>query len=611
MPSSTKSTEFPDIQKAFLKSFLPEYEKYISQHNPDHKSHSKDLKEWRVKKARDLIKDPCIQDLVNDSPVEAKEWEMAIRRFYTNYYNNKFLPASRRAQASQLPVPSNIPLPNTTSPIPHTNKDVDDVLRRAIVTFLGDLSAREMFASENEEAIRKKMDEIRAENPDSTLIGGGLRSKALKILWQNEDQDVWKSKIDALAQDIEVNREEFPALMLQALQNLCNRKQLGSTLMSFSYAFRDTKMDWIKGGMILAGYDDHKKKSVTVEPSDRKAQIDAFFVYADTVLSRKPRVSVYQIPLNKDGIPIPPQVDVLTASIIQLATLLEEYLSSLWEFAQQKGCTLATGIPWEDIASSPDAYFDTSVYKLPCALRSPEELKCEPFSIVALYQYFSTISASQPFRFRLREAISDTIDSDSDLNSSPGPPVRAVPSSILGAPISTQSTMARTMTSPVGGSAIPVTSNRPCIPQISAQSTTTIATGSPSGGSTGIQESGNSSVEGRGHSSVDAPGNSSVDAPGNSSVDAPGNSSVEAPKNSKPKKGKATKKSKPTAALGDQAQTDANGPPARRSSTRTVDLKRKKMDMEAHDTQPTKKKRTLLKDRWAYVSEEPKAGETS
>ena len=161
-----------------------------------------------------------------------------------------------------------------------------------------------MFASENEDAMHKKMNELYAENPDSTLVGGGLRSKALKILWQDADQDLWKSKIDALAQDIEANRDEFPALMLQALQGLCHRDRLGSTLMSFSYAFCDTKSDWIKGGMsvilflslyclslifstrLFAGYDDHKKESVTIKPSDHQAQLDAWLVHADAVLSR-------------------------------------------------------------------------------------------------------------------------------------------------------------------------------------------------------------------------------------------------------------------------------------------------------------------------------------
>ena len=62
-----------------------------------------------------------------------------------------------------------------------------------------------MFTSENEDAICKNMDKIHAENPDSTFIGGGLHSKALKILWQDTDQDLWKSKIDSLALDIEAN----------------------------------------------------------------------------------------------------------------------------------------------------------------------------------------------------------------------------------------------------------------------------------------------------------------------------------------------------------------------------------------------------------------------
>lgn len=81
MNSSNKSTEFPDTQRAFLKSFLPEYEKYIAKHNPDHKSHSKDLKDWRVEKARLLMQETCIQDLVKNSSVEPKEWEKVCTFF--------------------------------------------------------------------------------------------------------------------------------------------------------------------------------------------------------------------------------------------------------------------------------------------------------------------------------------------------------------------------------------------------------------------------------------------------------------------------------------------------------------------------------------------------
>jgi hypothetical protein len=75
MESSNKPTEFPDIQKAFLKSFIPEYEKYIAEHNPEHKLYSKELKDWRTKKASLLMQETCIQDLVKNSTVGARKWE--------------------------------------------------------------------------------------------------------------------------------------------------------------------------------------------------------------------------------------------------------------------------------------------------------------------------------------------------------------------------------------------------------------------------------------------------------------------------------------------------------------------------------------------------------
>jgi len=122
-----------------------------------------------------------------------------------------------------------------------------------------------MFASENDEAIKRKMEEIQTENPESDLVGGGLRNKALKELWGMADKDLWQSKIEALARDVDAyvwptmhcceslivfsrNREQFPSLMLQSLHDICNRERLGSTLMSFTWAFRDVKTDGMKGG---------------------------------------------------------------------------------------------------------------------------------------------------------------------------------------------------------------------------------------------------------------------------------------------------------------------------------------------------------------------------
>jgi hypothetical protein len=92
-----------------------------------------------------------------------------------------------------------------------------------------------------------------------------MRNKALKELWKKADKELWQSKIDTLARDTDAyvwptvhcsqplivfsrNQEQFPSLMLQALQVLCSRERLRSTLMSFTWAFHDVKTDGIKGG---------------------------------------------------------------------------------------------------------------------------------------------------------------------------------------------------------------------------------------------------------------------------------------------------------------------------------------------------------------------------
>jgi hypothetical protein len=77
--------------------------------------------------------------------------------------------------------------PTTTNESPY--KTLPDVL------FLGGLSLREMFACENEDAIRQKMNDLRV---GKSVSGRGLRNKALDELWEKADKNLWQSKIDNL-----------------------------------------------------------------------------------------------------------------------------------------------------------------------------------------------------------------------------------------------------------------------------------------------------------------------------------------------------------------------------------------------------------------------------
>jgi hypothetical protein len=63
-----------------------------------------------------------------------------------------------------------------------------DILRRTAAIFMGDLSARELYAAEHSAKIKETMDAISPHHPG--LIGGALRNKALGILWAKQDHSV-------------------------------------------------------------------------------------------------------------------------------------------------------------------------------------------------------------------------------------------------------------------------------------------------------------------------------------------------------------------------------------------------------------------------------------
>ncbi|KAF8803120.1 hypothetical protein BYT27DRAFT_7226148 [Phlegmacium glaucopus] len=368
------------------------------------------------------MKEEIFKDLIRTTQAEAADWEEAIfHQSLQQHISCQNLTSCHTNATSSLPSTSHItPTVPSTEPQP---KALLEILRRATVIFPGNLSACELFTTENDEAIQDKMKEFQIKNPELYLVGGGLRNKALKELWAKADKDLWQSKIDAFARDIDANREEFPLLMLRALQNLCSREHLGSTLMSFTWAFHDVQTDRIKCGQIFTGYDTYKEELVTpdrAQPCDHNAQMEAWLNHADAILSCKPCSVVYQIPLNEDGIPILPQTDTSKATAAQLAQLFDEYLLLLWKFSWGTDKNSST-IPWAEVVEHPHDYFDTSLYKLPCVLNVPDKLKSNPVHIFALYDFFVLASTSLPFKFHSKQEImkrtSSTIGDELDNSS--------------------------------------------------------------------------------------------------------------------------------------------------------------------------------------------------
>ena len=73
-------------------------------------------------------------------------------------------------------------------------------------------------------------------------------------------------------------------------------------------------------------------------------------------------------------------------------------------------------IPWEDITQNSHCYFDTSVYKFPCMLKSPQVLRSNLLKIFGIHQFLSLTLTSTPFCFcPYFEILKDnSLDDDND-----------------------------------------------------------------------------------------------------------------------------------------------------------------------------------------------------
>ncbi|KAG5650645.1 hypothetical protein H0H81_011512 [Sphagnurus paluster] len=108
--------------------------------------------------------------------------------------------------------------------------------------------------------------------------------------------------------------------------------------------------------------------------------------------------------MNDLGIPIFPPVDVGATAPTQLASIINDYLASLWDFVWPMDSDMPA-LPWADITTSPDIYFDTVQFMLPTPLKLTD-LYDNPGDLYPLAQWFLKASATAiPFQFRTKDKI--------------------------------------------------------------------------------------------------------------------------------------------------------------------------------------------------------------
>ncbi|KAF8958226.1 hypothetical protein BDZ97DRAFT_1923822 [Flammula alnicola] len=357
--AKAKDFVFTEEQCEYLDKLIHEFEAEVERVNPKLKAHNAALTKWKTETSITTMQ----LDLFKSNPTPSlplKLWEAAIRRKFTNYYNNTLKGRLLGNKVQKLGKSSNSV---SGGPFQVFSKPVNNILARATVIITSEFPAWELFASENEEALQVKMDDIHACHPD--LVGGALHNKVLKKLWKKADQGEWKEKAAVMAADINTNQNEFPDLMAQAVQNLIARGRLGSVVTSLNYAYRDSHGGVIYG-IVYNGYNTTTEERIDWKYEDHGAKVMSWKTVAEPLLPCPPAERIRSlIPVNDARHPIFPKFDLMSATEQQIINAMQDYLNTSWEYAAQGGAT----IPWGDLASNPGKYYDLAKFKLPIPLK--------------------------------------------------------------------------------------------------------------------------------------------------------------------------------------------------------------------------------------------------
>uniref|UniRef100_A0A8H8CFL8 Uncharacterized protein n=1 Tax=Psilocybe cubensis TaxID=181762 RepID=A0A8H8CFL8_PSICU len=269
---------------------------------------------------------------------------------------------------------------------------------------LSDWKAKTVNSLLAEEIFAGKLSETETLKQWSSAIergipGGAARQIAIQQLWSKEDHKAWEEKVRHMRDDIDANRAEFDSVAQEALEGLLTGGQLGSCVLSLSYAFR--KGGNIFGGKVSAAFDSNEGALI----DDGKFEYDTASLerwnnHAKSVLPRQELQLSTRLLRDTNGCPLLPFIDLKGQPLSSAALILEDYFLSLWHYTQDGDAT----IPWDAIYSNPDMYYDTETFNLPIgALKSPQVL--EPDKILALTKYLRLLPDATPFKFYSKDRI--------------------------------------------------------------------------------------------------------------------------------------------------------------------------------------------------------------
>ncbi|PPR05478.1 hypothetical protein CVT26_009069 [Gymnopilus dilepis] len=383
---------FTEEQERYLRSLYPQFEAVVREVNPELHRYNEGVRAWNHKTSEEIMNLELFKPLIStEKPL--KSWEKAVRAKFTGYLNNTLKPrlvSNTRTTTKRNDSSTGINIGSASI----SDNRVKNVLARAMGIFTSEVPCRELFASENEDALKAKMEELASAQPE--LVGGALRNRALKELFDQADKVFWENRAIDMLSDIDTNQAQFPELMATAIDAVLSRGRVGTVVTALTYACRDS-IGALDYGIIYNGFNAARKERIQWKHDDHDIRAAAWQEYANNLLPRAPITRPRTLlPVDDDGLPIFPKFSLMSVTNEQILGTLQDYLLACWDHAFPG----VKPIPWKDIVANPGDYYDTSYFKLPVPLDNPSSYADRLYNLHSLVNYLVHSSFTErPFRF--------------------------------------------------------------------------------------------------------------------------------------------------------------------------------------------------------------------
>ncbi|KAJ7115661.1 hypothetical protein C8R44DRAFT_855012 [Mycena epipterygia] len=367
-------------QEAVLAPFLLEFWQ-------EHRGRS-DETTWKRTTVDSLLEDPAFKDKLPSEAEDAKNGACAAT--WTQRLKDKF----KNYKPKQQKADSN---PNATGGASTAAKAKVGVTPSSSTTrtrFFGrpTLSASRLFEIENKEVINK------AAAAEATAKGSrrsiGHFQPCKKKMWEGLSDDAqakYKNRAEELQNDVKSNQDGFNTAIWDDMDTFVRSGAFGSEFtMTLMWGMRDPQDRMVRGRASVHSVNNRPY----FEESEGGDQVwELYKSYTEIALPARVSTALdteYHIPLNADGIPVFPDINLMNTAPAAVASALKQFIRRVWEHCRPSQPSFS----WDEAA----VQYDKARFPVPVAFENRESLSvAQAFSLA---DFFLKLQEEDAFVFK-------------------------------------------------------------------------------------------------------------------------------------------------------------------------------------------------------------------